>query len=222
LATLFAKRADARLKSAESLFGKGLFMLELLARRWWIVLIRGICALVLGVLAILWPYKTLNALLFVFGAFTVGDGLTAVWLGFSTPHNGRLWWEMVILGLIAIVAGIVVAFWPVFVAEIFVLLIAAAAIVRGVFEITTAIQLRKVIDDEWLLVLSGVMSLLFGILFFTYPREGVLALMLLSGALMIVDGGMMTALALRLLHLHRHMGPHAASASPLEPAPLPR
>jgi uncharacterized membrane protein HdeD (DUF308 family) len=121
---------------------------------------------------------------------------------------------MVVLGLLAIVTGIVVAFWPKLTAEILVLLIAASAIVRGVFEIAAAIQLRKVIDDEWMLVLSGVMSLLFGVLFFANPREGALALMLLCGAFMIAVGGMMVALSLRLHHLHRRLAQHTPPASP--------
>lgn len=188
-------------------------MLHLLARKWWLVLIRGILAIALGVSAILMPGITLMSVLFVFGAFTAGDGLTALWLGFSTRHNGRIWWEMAALGALAVAAGVVAAVWPGLTALVLVYLIAISAILRGVFEIAAAIQLRKVIDDEWLLILSGAVSLLFGGMLLAKPGEGAIAMVLLIGAFMIAVGGMTVALALRLWQMHRHLGKHSAAAT---------
>jgi uncharacterized membrane protein HdeD (DUF308 family) len=189
-------------------------MLDLLARRWWVVLIRGLAAILLGVLAVLMPAVTLVSVIFVFGAFTVGDGLMALIMGFSTHHNGRVWWEMVLLGVLAIIAGAVAALLPGLTALVLVYVIAISALVRGVFEIAAAIQLRKVIDDEWILILAGVVSLLFGGILLIRPGEGAIAMVILIGAYMIALGAMIVALSLRLRHHHQRMNPPAAPAAP--------
>lgn len=189
-------------------------MLELLAQRWWLVLIRGIAAIVLGVLAVLWPGITMLTLLFVFGAFTVADGITAIWLGVTARHGGRVWWEMVAAGVLAILFGLVASLLPGLTAIVFVYLIAFFAILRGVVEIAAAIQLRKVIDDEWMLVLSGVVSLLFGGMLMIRPGEGAIAMVLLIGAFMIAAGGMAIALALRLRHLAQRLRAHGHVVTP--------
>ncbi len=185
-------------------------MLSLLARRWWVVLIRGLAAILLGVSAVLMPGVTLMSVLFVFGAFTVGDGLMAIIMGFSTHHNGRIWWEEVLLGLLAIIAGAVAALLPGVTALVLVYIIAISAIIRGVFEIAAAIQLRKVIDDEWILVLAGVVSLLFGSILLIRPGEGAIAMVILIGAYMIAVGAMIVAFSLRLRHVHQRLQQHAA------------
>jgi uncharacterized membrane protein HdeD (DUF308 family) len=187
-------------------------MLDLLARRWWVVLIRGLAAILLGVSAVLMPAVTLVTVLFVFGAFTVGDGLMAIIMGISTNHNGRIWWEEVLLGVLAIIAGAVAALLPGVTALILVYIIAISAIVRGVFEIAAAIQLRKVIDDEWILVLAGVVSLLFGGILLIRPGEGAIAMVILIGAYMIAVGAMIVAFSLRLRHVHQRLQQHAAPA----------
>lgn len=178
-------------------------MLELLARRWWVVLLRGIAAIGFGILAVLWPGITLLTLIFVFGAFTVADGVMAVGLGTMTRHDGRIWWEMVALGVLAIIAGATAALLPGPTALFVVYLIAVSAIFRGAAEIAAAIQLRKVIDDEWILAISGALSLLFGGILIAHPGEGALAMVLFIGAWMIAVGAMAVALALRLRHLHQ-------------------
>ena len=177
-------------------------MLELLLRRWWVVLIRGLMAIALGVLAILWPAITLFTVLFVFGAFTVGDGVMALWLGFTARREGKVWGEMIALGILSIIVGAIAALWPAAMAEVLVYLIGFFAILRGLFEIAAAIQLRKVIEDEWVLIVGGVMSLLIGVILVAFPGEGALAMVLLIGAFMLFVGSMQVALALRLRHLH--------------------
>lgn len=176
-------------------------MLELLARRWGIVLCRGISAILMGTVTVLWPGMTITILLFLFGAFTVADGITAVWLGLSAKHGSRVWWEMVAAGAIAIVAGFIAAIWPGLTAMAFVFLIGIFALVRGATEIVAAIHLRKVIDDEWMLVLSGIVSLLFGGILVARPGDGALAMAFLIGAFMIAVGAMTVGLALRLRQL---------------------
>jgi uncharacterized membrane protein HdeD (DUF308 family) len=173
-------------------------MLKSLADNWWMVLIRGLFAVIMGVLAIMMPGITLMTLLMVYGAFTVADGITAIWIGVAAKHGQRIWWEMVATGVLAILAGLVVSLWPGLTAMVFVVMIGVFAIIRGVFEIVAAIQLRKVIDDEWMLILSGVISV---------------AMVLLIGAFMIAIGAMMIALAMRLRHLSKRMHEHGHPAT---------
>lgn len=189
-------------------------MLELLARRWWLVLIRGITAILFGILAILWPELTLLALLFMFGAFTVADGLTALWIGFTAKNGGRVWWEMVVAGVLAILFGLFVALQSELTAITLVYVIGVFAVLRGAIEIAAAIQLRKAIDDEWMLVLSGVISLLFGGILLIRPGDGALAMVQLIGAFTIAAGGMTIALALRLRHLAQRLVAHLRERQP--------
>lgn len=180
-------------------------MLVFLTTRWPVVLARGIACVLVGVLSVLWPGPTLWTLIVLFGAFAAADGLAALWLGFSARANGRVWWEMVLLGAAVLLAGAAALAWPGLTAVVFVTWIGVSALVRGALEISAAIQLRKVLDDEWLMVLSGGVSILFGAILLTKPAEAALALLLLIGAWMIVVGVMLIGLALRLRSLGRRL-----------------
>lgn len=183
-------------------------MLKSLADNWWMVLIRGLFAVIMGIVAIMWPGITVMSLLMVYGIFTIADGITAIWIGVAAKHGQRIWWEMVATGVLAILAGLVAALWPGLTAMVFVVMIGVFAIIRGVFEIVAAIQLRKVIDDEWMLILSGVISVLFGGMLVARPGEGAIAMVLLIGAFMIAIGAMMIGLAMRLRHVSKRLHEH--------------
>lgn len=188
-------------------------MLKAVAANWWVMFLRGIFAVLMGVLAVMWPGITLVSLLFVYGVFVIADGLTAIWIGVMARHERGFWWEMVVGGVIAILAGLVVALWPGMTAIIFVTIIGVFAIARGFVEIFAAIQLRKVIEDEWMLILSGVVSLLFGGMLIARPGEGAIAMVLLIGAFMIAVGIMTIGLALRLRHLSKRLHEHEPMAA---------
>lgn len=187
-------------------------MLKKLADNWWVVLFRGLFAVIMGILAVMMPGITLVSLLMVYGAFTIADGITAIWIGVAARHGERIWWEMVATGALAILAGLVVSLWPGLTAMVFVVMIGIFAIIRGVFEIIAAIQLRKVIDDEWMLIFSGVVSVLFGGMLVIRPGEGAIAMVLLIGAFMIAIGAMTVALSMRLRHISKRMHEHGNAA----------
>jgi uncharacterized membrane protein HdeD (DUF308 family) len=119
-------------------------------------------------------------------------------LGLRGEPDGTVWWTMILFGFLAIAAGIAALAWPGLTALVLVTIIAVSAVVRGVLEIAAAFALRKEIDDEWVLGLSGLLSLAFGILLLVRPGEGALALVLLIGAYMVAIGVMAVALSLRL------------------------
>jgi uncharacterized membrane protein HdeD (DUF308 family) len=183
-------------------------MLEMICRRWWVLLLRGIVAILLGISAIAWPGITLVALAYVFGTFSLIDGVAALVIGFRGESDGTVWWTMVVLGVIAIAAGIIAFVWPGLTLLVLLTVIAVSAILRGAIEIAAAIRLRKEIDDEWILGLSGALSILFGALIIYRPDAGLIALALLIGAYMLALGILAIALSLRL----RRMSNRLASA----------
>jgi uncharacterized membrane protein HdeD (DUF308 family) len=173
-------------------------MLSNISRRWWVLLLRGILAIALGIVAMVWPGITLVALVYVFGTFSLIDGVLALVIGFRGESDGTVWWTMVVLGLIAIAAGIIAFVYPITALVALLAIVAAAAILRGVLEIVAAVRLRKEIDDEWVLGLSGVLSILFGALILYRPDAGLIAMALLIGAYMLAIGVLAVALSLRL------------------------
>jgi uncharacterized membrane protein HdeD (DUF308 family) len=181
-------------------------VLDVICRRWWVLLIRGLAAIALGICAIVWPGITLVVLVFLFAAFTIVDGVAGIMLGIRGEADGTVWWTMVVLGALAIVAGIVAFAWPGLTLLVLLTIVGVSAIIRGVFEIVAAIRLRKVIDDEWILGLSGAMSILFGGLILWRPDVGLLAIALLIGAYMLALGILAVALSLRLRRMGQSLG----------------
>ena len=171
------------------------------------LLLKGICAIALGVSAIAWPGITLLSLVFVFATFTLIDGVAAIVLGIRGEKDGTVWWTLVLMGILAIMAGFVSFVYPQITVTVLLAIIAASAIVRGLFEMIAAIRLRKELDDEWILALSGLMSILFGGLILYRPDAGLVAIVLLIGAYMIAIGVFAIALSLRLRRMWHTLAP---------------
>jgi uncharacterized membrane protein HdeD (DUF308 family) len=178
---------------------------RVLCDNWWLFLLRGLAAIVVGVLAFIWPGVTLVTLVLFYGAFTLVDGVFAL---IAAVRGGAAmvprWW-LALVGLLGIVVGIGTFVWPGVTALVLVLFIAAWAIVTGVFQIIGAIQLRKEIDNEWLLILNGVASILFGVVLFAMPGPGALVLVWIFGIYAVVYGILMIGFAFRLRR-HRSAG----------------
>ena len=186
-------------------------MLDTICRRWWVMLLRGLAAIVIGFAAIAMPGITLVALVALFATFSIIDGLYGIFLGFRGEADGTVWWTMVLLGLLALAAGIVAIFYPGLTLNVAVTIIAISALVRGAFEIYAAIRLRHEIDDEWILGLSGVMSVIFGLLIMWRPGAGLIAIALLIGAYMMALGVFGVALSLRLRKMGQSLGTASAA-----------
>jgi uncharacterized membrane protein HdeD (DUF308 family) len=169
-----------------------------LTKRWWLLLLRGIAAIVFGILAFIWPGITLLTLVILYGAFALVDGVLSLAAAFG-GHNQTIpkWW-LVLTGLLGIAAGLITFFWPVITALVLILFIGAWALVRGIFEIVAAIQLRKQIEGEWMLILAGVFSILFGLGVLIFPGAGALALVWAIALYAIAVGIVMIILSLRL------------------------
>jgi uncharacterized membrane protein HdeD (DUF308 family) len=179
-------------------------ILDSFAKNWWILLVRGLVALLFGIMAFAWPGPTLVALVLLYGAYAFVDGMTALSVGITA----RRWW-LVLSGLAGVAVGIGTFFYPGITAVALFYLIAAWAVVRGIFEIIAAIELRKEISGGWALVLGGIFSIIFGLLFMAYPAPGVLALVWLIGAYAVVFAVVMIVLAFLLRGLPGKFEMHA-------------
>lgn len=179
-------------------------LLHGLAKNWWLLLLRGIAAIVFGILAFAWPGITLLSLVILYGAYALVDGVLSIAAaiggggGTATPR----WW-LIVVGLLGIAAGLLTFFWPQITALVLLMFIGAWALIHGVFEIIGAIRLRKEIDNEWMLILSGALSVLFGAAMLVMPGAGALALIWVIGAYSIIFGILFVGFAFRLKkHAH--------------------
>jgi uncharacterized membrane protein HdeD (DUF308 family) len=173
-------------------------MLEDLGHNWGWVALRGVIAVLFGVFAFVAPGITLGALIIVWGAFAFVDGVLSLVAAFKVRDQGRPFWSLLIVGLLGIAAGVVTFFWPAMTALILLAFIGAWAFVMGIFQIGAAIRLRKEIEGEWLLALSGALSVLFGLFVLFQPGAGALALIWVIGAYAIVFGVLLIGLAFKL------------------------
>ena len=179
-----------------------------LPRHWWVVALRGLTAIIFGILTFVWPGITLTVLIYFFGAYAIVDGLLAAYVAIQS--RGQHAWALLLEGIVGVGAGLVAFFWPSITALALLYLIAAWAIVTGVVEVIVAVRLRQVITNEWTLIFSGVLSVLLGVALVLQPDVGALALVWLIGAYAIVFGLGLLAFAWRLRGLLKHL-PYASS-----------
>jgi uncharacterized membrane protein HdeD (DUF308 family) len=170
-------------------------MLHLLARYWWALALRGLFAVLFGLLAFFMPKITLLTLVLLFGAYVLLDGLFDIVAAIRSPSHH---WALILEGIIGIVVGILTFLWPGITAMALLYLIAFWAIFTGVLEIIAGIRLRQVLTDEIWLILMGVLSLLFGLFILIFPGAGALAVVFWIGAYAFLFGIMLIALAFRL------------------------
>lgn len=157
---------------------------------WWAVLVRGIFAVIFGIVALAWPEVTVWALVVVFGAYAIVDGLSAIFRAISARkvESGWVWW--LLGGLVSLGAGIVAFVWPEITALAAVFVIGIWAIMGGLLEIAGSIRLRKLDGAaHWgMLLFAGVLELLFGLVLVFFPISGILSIVWLVGVFALVFG----------------------------------
>ena len=172
-------------------------LLHALAKNWWLLLLRGIAAIISGVLAFAWPGLTLLTLILLYGAYALTDGVIAIIAAIKGDAPAARWW-LAVVGILGIVVGAFTFMLPGMTALILLFTIGGWAIAIGVLQIVGAIRLRNEIDNEWLLILSGVISVLFGVGVVAQPGAGALALVWLIATYAIIAGVLYVGLAFRL------------------------
>jgi uncharacterized membrane protein HdeD (DUF308 family) len=170
----------------------------MLARNWWVLLLRGIVAILFGILAFALPGISLASLILLFGAFCLADGLMAAWTAFSNRRQKENSWLLLIGGLVGIGVGLLTIFQPAVTALALLFYIAIWAIATGVVQVLTAIRLRQEIHNEWMLALAGLASVALGVLLMARPGPGALAVLWLIASYAIVFGLLLVVLALEV------------------------
>ncbi len=169
-----------------------------LARNWWSLVIRGLLGIVVGILTFLWPGITLAALVFLFAGYALVDGVVSLAGAVRAVAAHERWGALLLEGIFGIAAAIITVLWPAITALSLVYIIGAWAMVTGVLEIVAAVRLRRHISGEWLLLLGGIASVLFGVLVIAAPLAGALVIALWFGAYALVFGVILVALGFRL------------------------
>ena len=179
---------------------------DTLARNWWAPVVRGAAGIIFGILTFVMPIVSLGALVLLFGAYALVDGIFNVLAAVSGRTRGMPWWALLLAGLVGIAAGLVTLFMPALTALLLAYVIAGWAMAIGVLEILAAIRLRQVITNEWWLGVSGALAILFGVFMMLAPGAGALAMVLWIGAYAFVYGIFLVALGIRLRGRHGAAG----------------
>ncbi len=169
-----------------------------LAERWWVLVVRGLAAILFGILTFILPGISLWVLVMLWAAYALVDGVLNLVLAARGARAGRRWGWLLFEGLVSIAAGVLAIIWPDITAVALLVMIAARAVITGVAEIAVAIRLRRQLQGEWLLVVGGLLSVAFGILLVAYPGAGILAVLWMVGAYAIAFGVLLVALGWRL------------------------
>ncbi len=170
----------------------------LLARNWGWVALRGVAALLFGLLTLWYPGMSLAVLIFLFGAYALVDGVFTAISAVANRRGEQHWVALLIGGIAGIIIGVLTFLAPGVTATVLLFFIAAWAIVTGIAQIVAASRLRKLIRGEWLLALAGALSLVLGVLLISRPVAGALAVVLWIGAYAVVLGVITIVLAFRL------------------------
>lgn len=173
-------------------------MHELLRRNWWAILLRGIAAILFGLIALVLPGLTLGALILVFGIYALAGGTATIVAGLRASARGERWGSLMLEGALGIVAGLVALSTPAAAARAFAWLVAGWAFATGLLQIVAALRLRRVIETEWLMGAAGVLSIVLGVAFAVLPGLALITLTWWLGGFAMIFGGLMVALAFRL------------------------
>ena len=181
-------------------------MLRLLALNWWVVVVQGVAAIAFGVAAFAWPRLTVLVLVTLFGVYALVDGSLALITSISMPRTQRRWWGALLHGIVSVFAGLYALISPADAALLLLALIAAWAILTGVFEIVAAIQLRHAIATKRLLAIAGLLSIALGVFLLAFPRAGILSLVWLIASYTAILGILYIVIGVRLRALQRAPG----------------
>jgi uncharacterized membrane protein HdeD (DUF308 family) len=187
-------------------------MLSSVTRNWWVFALRGTLAIVFGVAAFAWPGITFEALVLLFGAYAFFDGVLLLTFGLRAAGAKERWWPLVLGGIVGLATGALTFAQPQAMALALVYVVGAWAIVIGILTIVAAIRLRQVITYEWLMGLSGALSIIFGALVIAQPGAGALTVVFLIGFYAILAGITQISLGVRLRSLGQSLAPRAQSA----------
>jgi uncharacterized membrane protein HdeD (DUF308 family) len=171
---------------------------KILSRSWWMLALRGAISILFGVLALFWPGLTLLGLIALFTVYALLYGAVSVIGAVQNRKKEEDWWLLLLIGMVGLVAGAIALLHPALTALILVMVMGANALLSGMLDIVIAIRLRKTMNNERLLILNGIVSILFGIAVLLFPGAGALALVWLIGFYAMLAGVLLLALSFRM------------------------
>ena len=180
-------------------------MSALLAQNWWAIALRGALAIAFGLIALLLPEVTILALVLLFAAYMLLDGILAIIAGVRAARRHDRWGWLIVEGVVDLVAGVIAVVWPLITIVAFVFLLGAWAIVSGVLLFGASFRLHMG-HGSWLMALAGAISVIWGVLAILWPITGALTLTWLLAAYALFFGVVLLFLAFRL-HSRRHALP---------------
>jgi uncharacterized membrane protein HdeD (DUF308 family) len=161
---------------------------QIVLRNWWMLALRGVLAILFGLVALFLPGIALLSFILVFAAYAIIDGVVAVLVALRERQSMNRWGWVLVEGLLSIAAGIFALAYPRETALILLFIIAAWAILTGIMEIVAAVSLRDYLSREWALAIAGIISIAFGVILFAHPGAGILAILWLVGIYSIIFG----------------------------------
>src|SRR5690606_35537706 len=150
---------------------------------------------------IFWPGLTIAILIIIFGVFVLLDGLMMLGVGFRARRASPNSWNLALQGILNVIIGLVAFFAPIATAMALIILIAAWAVVMGVLEIIAALRLRRRLDNQWLLVVSGIISVLLGLSLVMAPEAGIVVMAWIIGGFSLLSSLVLFSVAARLRKL---------------------
>lgn len=187
--------------------------LDKLPMRWWAIMFRGLLGILLGIVAFFMPVATLLALVYLFGAYAFFDGVFNLMAAWRQTNRRKPWWALLLSGIAGIGAAVISFVWPGITALVLVYVVSAWALITGGLQIAAAVKLRKEIEGEWLLALSGLLSMILGFFLVFFPSAGAIGLVWYLGAYAVVFGILMVALGWRLRTRRMQDQPQPAQAA---------
>lgn len=175
-----------------------MYLIKAITDYWWLVVLRGVIGVMLGLAAIAMPLKTVGLLVLIVGLFLILDGAINIIVSLLSVKKNEHWWVLLLQGLLGLLIGLAVFSWPEATVKLLLFLFAVWLLAVGVSLIVTAILTRKENYGGWFLVVGGLLSLLFSILLFSNPAQTVSAVTIIVGIVVFVSGLMTTAFGLEL------------------------
>lgn len=180
-------------------------MLDIFLRSWWVLILRGLFAIVLGLISLAWPDITVFVIVTIMGVFLLLDGMIEIWVGFLGRGHQPEWWTDALLGVLAVIAGIGILAWPGIGAFGLMIFIGASFLTYGITLVYQAIRLREELANEWLVITTGVATAVVGLGFIVFPRAGAAVLGLMTGAWLVVLGVLLIAIGWKLRGIIRDL-----------------
>lgn len=178
-------------------------MKNMMTSQWWVLLLRGILAVLFGIIAISYAKFTVLAIFIWFVFYALADGISHVYMSYMHKDDNNKWWVGLLGGVFSIFVGIAAFTWPQLTAFLLLLFIGAKAVFQGIIMVVTAIQLRKEVKGEWLFILGGAIAIIFGLWMFLNPVTGGLALLWIVGIYAMVVGLILIIQAFRMRKLSK-------------------